>query len=108
MWAFIGGLAALAIGVILLIVWWSAFLIILQGGIPLILILGGLLAAYLGFEEIRDKIRAKKEESIEEVASVDTSQEEIEKYKEEVEKLKAELEELKKQQQSSAGQKEEK
>lgn len=53
--ALAGGLAALVLGIIGIIIWWGHFITILMGGIPIILILGGALAGYLGFEEIKDK-----------------------------------------------------
>jgi hypothetical protein len=53
--ALAGGIAALVIGIIGIIIWWGEFIDILLGGVPVILILGGALAAYLGFEEIKDK-----------------------------------------------------
>jgi len=53
--AFTGGMAALVLGIIGIVVWWSAFLEILMGVIPLMLVLGGALATYLSIEEMRDK-----------------------------------------------------
>jgi len=49
----LGGIVALIIGVIGLIGWWSDFLRILKGMIPIILVLGGVLAVYLGVEDIK-------------------------------------------------------
>ncbi|MCJ7775126.1 MAG: hypothetical protein MUP08_01935, partial [Desulfobulbaceae bacterium] len=57
---------------------------ILLGGVPVILILGGALAAYLGFEEIKDK---RTTESFD-----DTSQDKIH---QEVKELKKEIKDLK-------------
>ncbi|MDY6879828.1 MAG: hypothetical protein V2J25_00030 [Desulfatiglans sp.] len=81
--AFAGGLAALALGIIAIIFWWWDFLVLLRGGIPIMLILGGALAAYLGFEEIKDK---RSEDSIDDTESD---------LKGEVQSLKEELKELK-------------
>ncbi|HDD43623.1 MAG TPA: hypothetical protein ENG63_02000 [Candidatus Desulfofervidus auxilii] len=81
----IGGLAALVLGVAGIIVFWKQFLIFLAGGIPLLLLLFGALASYLGIEELKDSLASQKETSME-----------IEDYKQEIEKLKAEIEELKK------------
>ena len=50
-----GGLVALVLGIIGIIVWFGYFIKALQAGIPVMLILGGALAVYLGFEEIKDK-----------------------------------------------------
>jgi len=49
----LGGIVALILGVIGLIGWWSDFLSILKGMIPIILVLGGALAVYLGIEDIK-------------------------------------------------------
>jgi hypothetical protein len=78
-----GGLAALVLGIIGIIVWWGHFIDILLGAIPIMLILGGALAAYLGFEEIKDR---KSAESFEQSPAD---------LKQEVETLKEELKELK-------------
>jgi hypothetical protein len=45
----VGGAAAAVLGLIGLVVWWSPFLTLLAGAIPLMLLLGGGLAIYLGF-----------------------------------------------------------
>jgi len=58
--ALAGGLAALILGVIGVVIWWSHFLSLLMGGVPIMLILGGALAAYLGFEELKDKKSSEK------------------------------------------------
>lgn len=50
----IGGAVASVVGLILLVVWFGAFLQILAGIIPLVLLLGGCLALYLGFDELKD------------------------------------------------------
>ena len=88
--ALAGGIAALIVGIILIIAWWSQFIDILMGALPIILIMGGALAAYLGFEEIKDK-RAAEDEGIEESpevlkSEVETLREEIKELKEEKEK----------------------
>jgi len=84
--ALFGGLVALVLGIIGIIVWWGYFIKALAAGIPALLILGGALATYLGIEEWKDKRSAEKfdEES-------DTS-----KLKEEVKSIKKEVEVLKK------------
>ncbi len=79
-----GGVAALVLGIMGIIIWWKEFFIVLAGSIPLMLVLGGALAAYLGMEELKDKKAAEPFESQES------------KLKEEVETLKKEIEELKK------------
>ncbi len=95
MWALGGGIAAVIVGIVLLIVWFGEFLDILQGGIPLMLVLGGGLATYLGLEEVKDKYRSMKEKTEEKPQEVEKLKEETEKYKREVEELKKEVETLK-------------
>jgi len=82
--ALAGGIAALVLGIIGIIIWWGEFIDILLGGVPVMLILGGALAAYLGFEEIKDK---RTTESFD-----DTTQDKIQR---EVKDLKAEIKGLK-------------
>lgn len=50
-----GGLAALVLGIIGIIFWFGYFIKAVQAGLPAMLILGGALAVYLGFEELKDK-----------------------------------------------------
>jgi len=83
MTALLGGIVALVLGLIGIIVWWCDFLLILRGSVPLILLLGGALAAYLGFEELKDKRTADSFED----TSTDLKQE-VETLKEEIKVLK--------------------
>ena len=57
--ALAGGLVALVLGIIGIVVWWSEFLKALMAGIPVMLILGGALATYLGIEQMKDKKAAE-------------------------------------------------
>ena len=50
----IGGAIAVLLGVVGLAVWFNQFLILLAGSIPPVLLLGGGLALYLGFDELKD------------------------------------------------------
>jgi len=59
----LGGIVAVIIGVVGLIAWWSDFLELLKGIIPIILVLGGALAIYLGIEDIKTSSAEKKEEA---------------------------------------------
>jgi uncharacterized membrane protein YqjE len=83
MMALAGGLVALILGIIGIVVWWSYFLKALMAGIPVMLLLGGALAAYLGIEEMKDKKAAE---------SFDTEKDDL---KREVDTLKQELKDLK-------------
>ena len=56
----IGGAIAAALGIIGMTVWWKLFLQFLVGAIPVTLILGGGLALYLGFDELKDPWKKKE------------------------------------------------
>lgn len=83
--ALLGGLISLILGIIGIIVWWGYFLKALMAGIPAMLILGGVLATYLGIEEIKDKKAAESFDT----ESADLKQE-VETLKEEIKGLKEE------------------
>ncbi len=87
----IGGAIAAVLGVIGLAVWFKPFLQLLAGTIPIMLLLGGCLALYLGFDELKDTW--KRENSISDFPQ-DTASE-IEKKEQEIAALKKEIEELK-------------
>jgi cell division protein FtsB len=61
------------------------------GTIPVMLLLGGALAIYLGVDELKDTWTQDEAETIETNPS-----EEVEKYKKEIDELKEEIETLKK------------
>lgn len=86
----IGGAVAAALGLIGLGFWWKEFLTVLGGTIPAVLLLGGGLAIYLGFDEMKDTW--KKDEP---ATSPPVAPDELEKYKSEISDLKRELEGLK-------------
>lgn len=84
----IGGAVAAVLGLIGMSVWWKPFLQLLAGAVPVMLLLGGGLALYLGFDELKDTW--KKDET-----KIDTQEDEVEKYKKEINDLKNEIETLK-------------
>jgi hypothetical protein len=79
----IGGVAALVLGVVFLFIWFMPFLGVLKGTLPALFIMGGALAAYLGYEELKDK------------TSSESFDDETSDLKNEVASLKEELKELK-------------
>lgn len=81
----IGGAIAVLLGVVGLAVWFNQFLVLLAGSIPPVLLLGGGLALYLGFDELKDSW--KKDEGIDDS---DDDKAKIEKLEKEVEELKKE------------------
>ena len=88
----IGGAIAAVLGIIGLSVWFKEFLLILAGSIPVMLLLGGGLAIYLGFDELKDSL--KKDDPVDMPAAPQGS-EDVEKYKSEIDDLKKEIETLK-------------
>jgi hypothetical protein len=92
---FLGGVAAAFFGILGIFAFLGPFLQLLAGAIPLMLLLGGAMAAYLGYDEVKDKLPFGKKAEEAEVEGETKYREEAEKYKQEVEKLKAELEKSK-------------
>ena len=86
----IGGAVAAVLGLIGLSVWFGEFLQLLAGAIPVMLLLGGGLALYLGFDELKDSW--KKDDTPAETGATD---DDSEKYKQEIDDLKKEIETLK-------------
>ena len=99
----LGGAVAAAFGLIGLVIWWEEFFEVLAGIIPVMLLLGGGLAVYLGFDELKDSW--KEEESFDTEESTGGS---VEKYKQEIDVLKGEIETLKKEKDGEEEKKEEK
>lgn len=92
---FLGGIAAAFLGLIGIFAFFGPFLSLLAGAVPLMLLLGGAMAAYLGYDEVKDKLPFPKKQ---EEAAVDTGagfKEEAEKYKQEADRLRSELEKAK-------------
>ena len=86
----IGGAIAALLGLIGIVAWFPQFLTVIAGTIPVMLLLGGALAIYLGVDELKDTW--KQEEGVETEAAPD---EDVEKYKQEITELKEEIETLK-------------
>jgi hypothetical protein len=87
----IGGVIAALLGLIGIVVWWKGFLIVLAGTIPIMLLLGGALAIYLGTDELKE---TWKKEGVDESPAAED--EDVEKFKKEIGELKGEIEDLKK------------
>jgi hypothetical protein len=88
----IGGAVAAVLGLIGLSIWFTPFLQILAGSVPIMLLLGGGLALYLGFDEMKDTWK-KGDTNADTTGKSDDSasyQQEIDKLKQEIETLKAE------------------
>ena len=79
----IGGAIAALLGLSGIVAWFPQFLTVIAGTIPVMLLLGGALAIYLGIDELKDT--GKQEESAEPDAAID---EDVEKSKKEISALK--------------------
>jgi len=88
----VGGAIAALFGFVFLSIWWKPFLHLLAGSIPVLLLLGGGLALYLGFDELKDTW--KREET--QADSPAQEENDVEKYKAEIDDLKKEIDALKK------------
>lgn len=86
----IGGAVGAVLGLIGMSIWWKPFLQLLAGAIPVMLLLGGGLALYLGFDELKDSWK-KEDTTVDTSVSTDNTEE----YKKEIDELKKEIETLK-------------
>jgi len=87
----IGGAIAAILGLIGIVAWFPQFLAVAGGTIPVMLLLGGALAIYLGVDELKDTWS-----NAETTESEPDPPAEVEKYKQEISELKNEIEALKK------------
>ena len=86
----IGGAVGVVLGIIGMSVWWKPFLQLLAGAVPVMLLLGGGLAIYLGFDELKD---SWKKNDTSDDASLGSG--ETETVKQDIDDLKKEIETLK-------------
>ena len=87
----IGGAIAAILGCIGIVAWFPQFLTVVAGTIPIMLLLGGALAIYLGVDELKDTWSDQETAETEPETPA-----EVEKYKQEISELKDEIESLKK------------
>ncbi len=92
---FVGGVAAALLGLLSIIIWHHAVFRFIVSVIPIILLLGGLMAAYLGYDEVKDKLPCCKARETQEPSNGAKLREETERYKQEAERLKSELDKSK-------------
>ncbi len=90
----VGGAIAVVLGLIGLVYWRNDFAIIIKGALPILMLLGGGLAMYVGYDDIQEKLREERKRQDD---KLEKAQEEIEQirakaelYREELERLKAE------------------
>jgi len=79
------GIIALILGIVFLIKWFGLFIKGLMATLPILFIIGGALATYLGLEELKDKSGAEdyNDQTNELKSEVETLKEEIKGLKEE-------------------------
>jgi uncharacterized membrane protein len=90
----IGGIVSGILGVIGFSLWWDAFILILKGGVPIVLILGGILAIYVGLDAMQDRMREERQKQDE---KLEKAREEIERVKAQSQQYREEIEKLKEQ-----------
>jgi len=90
----IAGAVSAVLGLVGLMAWWKDFFIILKGGLPLAFLLGGILAIYVGFDDVQDKMR---EEHQRQDQKLEKAREEIEMVRAKAEQYREELDRLKEQ-----------
>jgi len=84
----IGGAVAAVLGLIGISIWFGEFLQVVAGVLPIMLLLGGGLALYLGFDELKDTWKSDDTAS-------PMAEDNSEQYKKEIDDLKKEIEDLK-------------
>jgi hypothetical protein len=90
----VAGAISSVLGLIGILAWWRDFLVILKGAAPIALLLGGILAIYVGFDDIQDRMREERQRQ---EAKLDKAREEIEIVRAKAEQYREELERLKEQ-----------
>ena len=87
----IGGAIALILGIIGLIEWASEFFTLVKGSIPVLLLMGGILALYVGYDDFQEKLKEEKQRQDD---KLDQAREEIEQIRAKADLYKEELERL--------------
>jgi predicted RNA-binding protein len=88
----ISGIVSVILGIIGFSIWWKDFIIALKGIVPIMLILGGILAVYIGLDAMEDRAREERKRQDEKLQKAREEMEQVraqaEQYREEIEKLK--------------------
>ena len=88
----VGGIVSVVLGVIGFSQWWSDFLVILKGVFPMLLILGGILAVYVGIDDMQDRLKDERQKQEEKLAKareeIEEARAQADRYREEIDKLK--------------------
>lgn len=92
----VGGLIAAILGLLGLIEWRQDFLVIVKGALPLMILLGGILAVYVGIDDLQEKARDERERQ---ASELERAREEIEQVRTQTELCRQELDRLRGEQQ---------
>ncbi len=84
----IGGAIAVVLGLVGIGVWFPYLLAILKGTVPFVLLIGGSLALYLGFDELKDTWKNEEGIDIDKDTDKDNDKERIADLEKELEELK--------------------
>ncbi len=95
----VGGFIAAVLGLVGLIEWRQDFFVIIKGALPIMLLLGGILAIYVGLDDIQEKVRDERERH---AGELEKTREEIELVKTQTEQCREELNRLKAEKDSMA------
>ncbi len=87
----IGGFIASILGLVGLIEWRHDFIVILKGAIPVMLLAGGVLSIYVGFDDMQEKMREEREKQ---AGEWEKTKSEIEMVKAQTEQCREELNRL--------------
>lgn len=88
----VGGFIAAVLGLVGLIEWRHDFIIILKGALPIMMLLGGILAIYVGIDDLQEKAREERERH---AGELEKTREEIEQVRTQAEQCREELNRLK-------------
>jgi hypothetical protein len=88
----LGGAIASVFGIIGLVVWWESLAVVLKGTVPILLLMGGVLAIYVGYDDFQEKLREEKRRQDD---KLDRAREEIETIRAQAELYREELERIK-------------
>jgi len=88
----IGGAVALILGIIGLIEWRDELFIIIKGSLPILLLMGGILALYVGYDDFQEKLKEDKQKQDD---KIEKAREELEIVRAKAESYKEELDRLK-------------
>ena len=92
---FVGGVAAAFLGLLGILIWHHAVSRFIVSAVPIILLFGGLMVAYLRYDDVKDKLPFCKTCGTKEPSNDAGLREEVERYKQEAERLKSELDKTK-------------